>query len=216
MEKLTNMERRVFDFREHREFAPHIDSENERRVIGYAIVFNQESRVLYDAKARSTFIETINPEAVTKDFLDRQDIKLNFNHDNDRILGRSLFGGGTLSYEIDEYGVRFACELPNTAAGNDVLELIRRGDVFGCSFAFTYSKDGVKDLKKGGERYRYISAFGSIDDFSIVVDPAYWGTFVTTRAYNPETEGDTGAKDPVTGVPMDLEIEMLRLESEIY
>lgn len=182
-------ERRCFDFREHREMAPHVTE--GRTVEGYAIVFNQESRVQYDKASRKTFIEVIEPRAVTDEFLRYQDIKLNFNHNNDFILGRSFFGDGSLSFEIDEYGVKFRCELPETNTGNDLLALIKRGDVFGCSFAFTYAADGVVDEKRGGKNYRTIVKFGGIYDFSIVVDPAYWGTFVTTRAYvEPQEEPD--------------------------
>lgn len=219
-----NIERRVFDFHESREFAPHIDGDG-RRIVGYAIVFNHESRVLYDKASRSTFIEVIRPEAVNMDFLGRQDIKLNFQHNNDNILARSCMGFGSLSYDIDDYGVKFSCELPNSSMGNDVLEMIRRGDVFGCSFAFTYGKDGYKDVKTGSERYRYVTGFGSIDDFAIVVDPAYLGTMVTTmRAYEAseeDPEEKRGEEQPEnheekpfreTAEALSLEMELLELE----
>lgn len=176
---------RVFDFSgENREYAPRIvEGENSRRVEGYSIVFNQRSRILYDKEKKKSFVEIIEPRAVTKEFLDQQDIKFLFNHDSNHILGRSIFGYGTLSYEIDDYGVKYSLELPNTTDGSDVLELIRRGDIFGCSFAFLYDKDGVVDAKKGGENLRTIIKFARISDFSIVVDPAYWGTFVSARAF---------------------------------
>ena len=182
---------RVFDFSgENREYAPRIvEGENSRRVEGYSIVFNQRSRILYDKEKKKSFVEIIEPRAVTKEFLDQQDIKFLFNHDSNHILGRSIFGYGTLSYEIDDYGVKYSLELPNTTDGSDVLELIRRGDIFGCSFAFLYDKDGVVDTKKGGENLRTIIKFARISDFSIVVDPAYWGTFVSARAFvEPEPE----------------------------
>lgn len=201
---------RVFDFsKEHREYAPHlVESESGRAVEGYAIVFNQRSRVLYDAKKKRSFVEVIEPRAVTKDFLDGMDIKLLFNHDSNYLLGRSIFGAGSLSYEIDEYGVRYHCELPNTTDGNNVLELIKRGDIFGCSFAFTYDKDGVVDKKDAGENLRTIIKFASISDFSIVVDPAYWGTFVCARAFEePAHEPD---RKPFTA---DLEAELADLEA---
>lgn len=199
---------RVFDFsREHREFAPHIaEGENSRRVEGYAIVFNQRSRVLYDKEKKKFFVEVIEPRAVTKELLDSCDIKLLFNHDNNHILGRSIFGYGSLSYEIDDYGVKYSVELPNTTDGNNVLELIRRGDVFGCSFAFNYDKDGVVDVKKGGENLRTIIKFSRISDFSIVVDPAYWGTFVSSRAFEEPRE-------EVKPFPASLEAELEMLNN---
>lgn len=200
---------RVFDFsREHREFAPHlVEGEDSRRVEGYAIVFNQRSRVLYDREKKKFFVEVIEPRAITKELLDSCDIKFLFNHDNNHILGRSTYGYGTLSYEIDDYGVKFSIELPHSSDGNDVLELVRRGDVFGCSFAFTYDKDGVVDVRKNGENLRTIIKFASISDFSIVVDPAYWGTYVSSRAFvEPE-------EDKVSRFPAALEAELESLKS---
>ena len=200
---------RVFDFsRENREFAPHIaEGENSRRVERYAIVFNQRSRVLYDKEKKKFFVEVIEPRAITKELLDSCDIKFLFNHDNNHMLGRSTFGYGSLSYEIDDYGVKFSIELPNTSDGNDVLELIRRGDIFGCSFAFKYDKDGVVDVKKNGENLRTIIKFASIHDFSIVVDPAYWGTFVSSRAFVEPKEEDEKA------FPASLEAELENLKN---
>ena len=176
-----SIERLIFDFRtQHREMAPHLVEGTARTVAGYSIVFNQESRVMVDKASRKSFVEIVEPRAVSMDFLNAQDIKLNFNHDNARLLARSLFGGGTLKFEIDEYGVRFETELPDTTTGNDVLELIKRGDVWGCSFAFQYAKDGVTDEKRGGRNIRTVCKFAAIHDFAIVVDPAYWGTLVVS------------------------------------
>lgn len=181
---------RCYDFRkENREYAPHLAEENSRIVEGYAIVFNQPSRQLYDKSSRKVFTEIIDPRAITKTFLDEQDVKMLFNHSNDKLLARSTYGYGTLSYEVDEYGVKYRFEMPNTATGNEVLEMIRRGDVWGCSFAFTYAKDGIRDEKKNNRNYRTVIQMASVDDFSIVVDPAYLGTYVSTREFHaPEEE----------------------------
>ena len=202
---------RCYDFRkENREYAPHLAEENSRIVEGYAIVFNQQSRQLYDKASKKVFTEIIDPRAVTKTFLDDQDVKMLYNHSNDMLLARSTYGFGTLSYEIDEYGVKYRFEMPNTTVGNDVLELIRRGDVWGCSFAFSYAKDGVRDEKRNGQNFRTVIQMASIDDFSIVVDPAYLGTYVTTREFSaPEEE----PKVDMAGV-MAVELEMLNMELE--
>ena len=153
------------------------------------------------------FSKAENPRAVTSAFLNEQDIKFNFNHDNDRLLGRSLYGSGSLSFEVDEYGVRYTVELPNTTVGNDVLELIRRGDVFGCSFAFTYAKDGVRDEKKDGQNLRTVIKMDSIHDFSIVVDPAYLGTYVVSKRAFEDIEEHS--KDEC---PADIDIALAELD----
>jgi HK97 family phage prohead protease len=201
---------RCYDFStENRAFAPHVAEENSRIVEGYALVFNQQSRKLYDRASKKVFTEVIDPRAITSAFLAEQDIKMLYNHSNDMLLARSTFGVGTLQYEVDEYGVKYRFEMPNTSTGNDVLELIRRGDVFGCSFAFSYAKDGVRDEKKSGQNYRTVIQMASISDFSIVVDPAYLGTYVSTREFHAPDEEP--AKD-MAGI-MDVELAMLELEN---
>ena len=203
-----NKEVCCYDFsKENREYAPHLAEENSRIVEGYAIVFNQPSRQLYDKATRKVFTEVIDPRAVTKLFLDEQDVKMVFNHSTDKLMARSTYGYGTLSYEIDEYGVKYRFEMPNTTTGNDVLEMIRRGDVWGCSFAFTYAKDGVKDEKRNGHNYRTVVQMASIDDFSIVVDPAYLGTMVCTREFSAPEEQDIDFS-----AQLDIDIAMLEME----
>jgi HK97 family phage prohead protease len=201
---------RYYDFsKKNRAFAPHVAEENSRIVEGYAIVFNQQSRKLYDRASKKVFTEVIDPRAITNAFLAEQDIKMLYNHSNDMLLARSTFGIGTLAYEVDEYGVKYRFEMPNTTVGNDVLELIRRGDVFGCSFAFSYAKDGVRDEKKNGQNYRTVIQMASIDDFSIVVDPAYLGTYVCTREFHAPDE------EPAVDMSgkMAVEIAMFELEN---
>lgn len=204
---------RCYDFsKENREYAPHLAEENSRIVEGYAIVFNQPSRKLFDKASKKVFTETIDPRAVTKLFLDDQDIKMLYNHSNDMLLARSTYGIGTLSYEIDDYGVKYRFEMPNTSVGNDVLELIRRGDVWGCSFAFTYAKDGIRDEKKNGQNFRTVIQMASISDFSIVVDPAYLGTYVSTREFSApdeETENNMAARLDVEWAMLEMDFENL-------
>ena len=201
---------RCYDFsKENRAFAPHVAEENSRIVEGYAIVFNQQSRKLYDKATKKVFTEVIDPRAITNAFLADQDIKMLYNHSNDMLLARSTFGIGTLHYEVDEYGVKYRFEMPNTSVGNDVLELIRRGDVFGCSFAFSYAKDGVRDEKKNGQNYRTVIQMASISDFSIVVDPAYLGTYVSTREFHAPDEEPA----PDMAGLMDVEMGMFEIEN---
>lgn len=204
-----NNEIRCYDFsREHREMAPHISSENERVIEGYSIVFNQYSRQLQDPKTKKIFREVIDPRALTKLFLDEQDIKMLFNHGNDALLARSTWGYGSLSYEVDDYGVKYRFEMPNTTTGNDVLEMIKRGDVWGCSFAFSYASDGIIDEKRNGENIRTVIKMARVTDFSIVVDPAYMGTYVTTRAFQAPDE------DPQSNHAAMVEVEQALFELE--
>ena len=95
----------------------------ERNIKGYAIVFNHESRDL------GGFTEIIKPDAIDEDILKRSDIKCYLDHNRDKgILARSKKGTGSLSYSIDERGVIYEFEAPNTPLGNEVLEGLKRGD----------------------------------------------------------------------------------------
>lgn len=164
------------------------ESGGESRTIeGYAILFGTASNPLWsdeDSEAR----EIISAEAVTKDFLDGQDIKMTMFHDRQLILARSNKGAGTLSYSVDSKGVKFEFEAPKTVDGDKALELVKRGDICGCSFAFTtryYDQACVERSAKvvnGTTMITYtVKAMTGIYDFTLAADPAYPETSVEAR-----------------------------------
>lgn len=150
-----------------------------RMITGYAILFGVPSEPLYaydDEEAR----EVIAPGAVTKELLDGCDIKMTMFHDRQLILARSKNGAGTLTYGVDDKGVYFEFEAPNTVDGDKALELVRRGDISGCSFAFsTYYYDSAyvsRDVQKvdGKTIITYtVNVITGIYDFTLAADPAY-------------------------------------------
>lgn len=150
-----------------------------RTITGYAILFNTPSAPLYaydDEEAR----EVIAPGAVTKELLDGCDIKMTMFHDRQLILARSRSGAGTLSYGVDEKGVYFEFDAPNTVDGDKALELVRRGDISGCSFMFsTHYYDSayvMRDIQRvdGRTIVTYtVNVITDIYDFTLAADPAY-------------------------------------------
>lgn len=161
-----------------------------RTITGYAILFGVPSAPLWkdeDSEAR----EIIAPGAITKELLDGCDIKFTMFHNRQLILARSNKGKGTLSYEVDERGVRFELDAPNTVDGDKALELVRRGDISGCSFAFTtryYDKDFVERTVKvsaeGIKNVTYnVKAITGVYDFTLASDPAYPNTSVEAREF---------------------------------
>lgn len=165
-------------------------SGGESRVIaGYAILFDTPSDPLWaddDGEAR----EVISPEAITRELLDSQDIKMTMFHNGQLILARSNKGAGTLSYKVDGTGVAFEFEAPRTVDGDKALELVKRGDISGCSFAFAtryYDKDFVERTSKfvNGKKlvtYR-VKAVTGVYDFTLAANPAYSGTSVEAREF---------------------------------
>lgn len=160
-----------------------------RTITGYAILFNTPSAPLWndeDSEAR----EVIAPEAITKEVLDGCDIKFTMFHDRQIILGRSNKGTGTLEYFVDDKGVGFNLELPKSPNGDEALELVRRGDISGCSFAFTthyWDSDFVERTAKvanGRSEITYtVKAVTGVYDFTLAADPAYPDTSVDVREF---------------------------------
>lgn len=165
-----------------------VDGETPSRTIaGYAILFGVPSAPLWtdeESEAR----EIISAEAVSQELLDGSDIKFTMFHDRQLILARSKEGKGTLKYSIDERGVAFEFDAPNTTDGDKAIELVRRGDIAGCSFAFTtryWDQDFVERnvVAEGGKtKITYVvKVITGIHDFTLAADPAYPDTSVENR-----------------------------------
>ena len=152
-------------------------SQDSRTVEGYAVVFNSQSEDL-------GFYETINPAAITEDVLMRSDVFCLFNHDQDKVLARSKYGTGSLQLQLDEQGLKYTFQAPNTDLGDELLEYLRRGDIDSSSFAFTVSTDEGSEVwttGTDGRQYREILKIDSLHDVSPVWTPAYSSTSVSQR-----------------------------------
>lgn len=153
-----------------------------RTVEGFAAVFDQESRLNFDAKTKQFFIEVIERGAIADDLLRACDVKALLEHDKGRMLARSRFGAGSLSLMVNDFGLGYKFDAPNTPEGDYAVEMIARGDLFGSSFAYsTNDKKNVTYKKVDGLLYRIVHKIDRIFDISIVSDPAYYGTDVTLR-----------------------------------
>ena len=130
------------------------------------------------------FVEVIKRGAVTDSDLRKWDIKALAEHDPSRLLARSYEGKGSLTLAVDDYGVLYRFEAPNTVEGDNAIELIKRRDIFGSSFAYTTDEtSNVKYTKqKDGSMLREVTKLDRMYDVSIVTDPAYFGTNVTVRS----------------------------------
>ena len=163
--------------------------ENSRIIAGYAILFNTPSTPLWsddEEEAR----EIIAPEAITKELLDGCDIKFTMFHDRQLILARSNKGTGTLSYTVDDKGVAFEFEAPNTVDGDKALELVKRGDLAGCSFAFSthyWDESFVSrtvEVRDGRAYITYtVKAVTGVYDMTLAADPVYPDTSVEAREF---------------------------------
>ena len=153
-----------------------------RTITGRAIVFNAESEVLDDWGER--FREVILPEAVTMEFLNTQDVKMNMLHERELTVARCNKGVGSLRMAVDEQGVTFEFEAPKCDIGDRCLEMVRRGDYSGCSFEF-YPKDYEVQRTKGADGKDEVlirhKSFEFLSALTIGMDPAYRQTSVNAR-----------------------------------
>lgn len=153
------------------------EGKENRGIEGYAILFGTPSAVLWADENGRDVREIIDPAAISREFLDTCDIKMTMFHDRQLILARSNAGKGTLQYEVDEHGVKFSFEAPHTADGDKALELVGRGDIAGCSFAFsTYYADPecvAKETADDGSTVYRVKVITGVYDFTLAADPAY-------------------------------------------
>ena len=173
-----------------------------RTIVGRAILFNVPSRPLW-ADEEEEAVEVIAPEAITREILDACDIKMTMFHDRQLILARSKQGQGTLTYDVDEKGVTFAFEAPNTVDGDKALELVRRGDLADCSFMFSthYWDEGFVsrsvEIRDGKSYITYtVRQVTGIYDFTLAADPFYEGTEVDTREIREASKPESTKEDP--------------------
>ncbi|BEG98112.1 HK97 family phage prohead protease [Bacteroides sedimenti] len=155
-----------------------------RTVEGYALVYNQRSKIMYDEKERRVFHEIISDKVASPELLERSDVKALIEHNRERLLARYNKGVGTLSLEFDDHGLKYRFEAPNTPDGDFALEMIQRGDISGSSFAFRSYKPGSYSWTKeaNGIWLRTVNKLDSLHDVTITADPAYSGTEVTVRS----------------------------------
>lgn len=154
----------------------------ESRVIeGYAIVFGVESRMLCDYW--DDYREIIEPGAVTAEQIAGWDIKMTMYHNREKLLARSNKGEGTLRLSVDEVGVKYEFEAPNTADGDAALELVKRGDLGGSSFTYWSDEQHSVRYEKtdDGVLLRHVNRVDWCGEMTIAADPAYIQTTVTAR-----------------------------------
>ena len=164
-----------------------------RTVVGHPIVYGVRSVNLTPWSDTRVVYEILEPGCITQDVFDRSDVIYNNNHSTriEDMIGRCYKGKGTLSIKPGERNVEISCDYPNTTVGNDTLEQIRLGNVFGMSFAF---RDDWEDTENGvsyertnetidGKEVwlRHVKRIVELYDVANVTHPAYEQTDVATR-----------------------------------
>lgn len=145
--------------------------DDEKMIVeGYALRFNTLSNDL------GGFVETISPEALKE--ADLSDVRCLIDHDSSKVLGRTT--SETLELKIDDEGLYFRCQLPDTTYANNLYTSIKRKDINQCSFGFILDEDGdsFEKREEDGLFKRTLRKIKSLFDVSIVTYPAYNDTQV--------------------------------------
>jgi len=172
MTKLKKMNKIYRNFQEIR-----ANSES-RTISGYAIVFDSWSRDL------GGFTEIIRSSAVTQELLNESDVIANINHDDSLMVARWKEGEGTLRLTLDEKGLAFEFEAPETERGNQLLWDVRNGNLYECSFCFALPDNDICQRwfrSEDGSLKREITQIGWLHDVSVVTVAAYPATSVDNR-----------------------------------
>lgn len=173
---------------------PQEGQQESREIEGRPIVFGVRSVNLIPWSSTRKVYEILEPGCISRELLAKSDVILNLNHSNmvPDVLGRFRNSDkDTLSLELRGDGIDCRCDLPKTNNANDALELMKRGDITGMSFAFEddwedlengVSYEKTNDIEDGKEVWlRHVKKITAIYDVAIVTNPAYEQTTVGLR-----------------------------------
>ena len=173
---------------------PQEGQEMSREIEGRPIVFGVRSVNLTPWSSTRKVYEILEPGCISRELLQKSDVILNLNHSNmvPDVLGRYRnTDKDTLTLELRGDGIDCRCDLPKTNNANDALELIKRGDINGMSFAFEddyedtengVSYERTNDVEDGKEVWlRHVKKITGLYDVAIVTHPAYKQTSVGMR-----------------------------------
>ncbi len=141
------------------------------KIRGYAATFNNRSEDL------GGWFEIIERGAFGESLKNGADVRALLEHDSRAILGRNK--AGTLGLKEDKTGLAIEIDPPDTTAGRDAIESIKRGDLTGMSFGFR-TIDDRWETKDGAEVRTLLKV--DLFDVSIVAYPAYGDTSVALRS----------------------------------
>ena len=149
-----------------------VQASDGRRLEGYVVQFNTPATI-------EDFTEYVKPGAFARTLARGEDVRALYDHTQQFLLGRTK--SKTLALREDGQGLRFSLDVPNTTVGNDVLELVSRGDISGASFGFTIPKGGDHWRSANGKTERDLLDI-DLAEITITPNPAYASSNVSRRS----------------------------------
>ena len=145
-------------------------------VLGEAIVYNSVARI------GGQFDETIAPGAVSEFLRSKEagEVALVRDHDPSILLARVK--SGTLSLRDSPAALRIRAHVADTSSGREVIESMRRGDLYAMSFGFMMDPaDETWHEGSNGFPLRVIRRIKRMLDVSAVTWPAYPATSISVE-----------------------------------
>ena len=158
---------------------------------GYAVKFDDITNI------GGQFDEVVSRDAFGD--TDLTNVFALYNHDWNQPLAKT---GAGLDLTIDDTGLRFDLDLPDTTAGRDIQELVKRGVIEGMSFGFTIAEDEWE--QRDASPLRKINRIDELFEITVTHIPAYPTTEVGMRsmgaALNEEPPSDVDSQPTIAEV----------------
>lgn len=165
-----------------------------RTIRGYAAVYDSPWN---DALIEEMgYVEKIARGAFRKALGKAGNVPLLFQHEKRDMLATTR--NKSLRLKDDAKGLYFEADLPNTTLGNDVLEQVKRGDVWGMSYGMA-SNPTEDSSYTYNPPTRTINTMQRLLDVTLTYEPSYEAATVELRSQGfvaiPMQELFTGAED---------------------
>lgn len=191
-----------FEFREKQQ-----DETNSLILEGYITNFNEVTELW------TGYYEKIDPGAFNETLQDGHNIVLLYHHDIKKPLAstRNL----TLELTVDSIGLRFKATLNNNVSyAKDVYELIRSGEIRGCSFGFNCIEDSVTYNSENDSLTRTLLKL-DLGEVSVLINPQYEDTSVMTRAQEIKAEEREKLKTEKELLELKTDLELIQIQNEL-
>lgn len=166
-------------------------------ITGYAAVFDVDS-VEMETWTERKFVERVARGAFAESLKSKRDVIANIEHESGiNTLGRK--NKGTLRLAEDDHGLSVEIDPPDTTRAKDVIELIRRGDISGMSFAFQVEDE---EIERTDTMVRRTLTRVRLGDVTVTTSPAYPATSVEVRSVDSWCDTECAETETRMRVPV--------------
>lgn len=190
------------------EFRERQEGDKTVRTIAGVILYDTDSEVMQDLWG-DEFVEQIAKGAFDRSIRENRILVL-WSHDARQVLAST--SNGTLRLDNRDDGLHWEADLPDTTAGRDAWESIKRGDVDGVSFGFIARKEKWSKEDRGeGQKplYRRTILDADLRELSPVAFPAYPANSVHVRSLDEYRESLLSAEQEERKRRLSIELELL-------